>query len=681
MILKKVSLNNIRSYNHAEINFPEGSTLLSGDIGSGKSTVLLALEFALFGLQRGSLTGAGLLKQGTNSGKVEVEFSIGENDVKILRTLKRTKSINQDIAKISINGKEEEVSANELKQKVLQLLNYPLELLTKTNMLYRFTVYTPQEEMKQILLEAPEERINTLRRVFGIERYKNISENTPLLLSRIRENIRKKDALSSDLEQKKIESEKIKKEFNELEKLLKEIKEKHEEARKKVEKCRAEVDSVEISIQAFNNLKTQVSSKRAEYDAVKSQIQSIDFELLKVKKEIEQKPTPERDLKKKLVEIEYEIKHLEGNVDEIDKKIIEKEKQLAIIENKKKESNIANILELKTCPLCRQNVAESHKEHLKHAAELQKEEILSGIKELEEQKSALKELKKKNKENLDGLKIAQKNINQKILKEAGLIEKMNYFENLTNNKRSTERKLERINNEISEFTGRINKLLNIESIYTEAKFLLDKAVKEERDAAIESRALNENTASSKNLFNILEKEITKKEEFRKDIIYLKQLILWIQEHFLVLMNRIEKNVLVTVHQEFSSLFEKWFSMLTEQLTARLDEDFTPIIEQQGYEIAYDFLSGGERTAAALSYRLSLNQVINSLMSHLNTKDLLILDEPTDGFSSNQIEKMRDIMQDLKVKQLILVSHESEVESFVQNIIRFEKKSGVTRIKS
>jgi exonuclease SbcC len=679
MILRKIELYNIRSYSHAHVDFPEGSTLLSGDIGAGKSSILLALEFALFGLQKGALTGAGLLRQGTNTGKVEVEFSIGENDVKITRTLKRGKSVTQDTAMISINGKEEEVSANELKQKVLQLLNYPPELLTKTNLLYRFTVYTPQEEMKQILLESAEERINTLRRVFGIERYKNISENIPLILSRIRENIRKKDALSSDMEKKKADFEKKKEEIEELEKKLKQIRELHEESKKKVERARNEVESIEVSIQAFNNLKTQISSRRAEYDAVKNQIQNIEFEILKIKKEIQSKPGTERDFKTELAEREEKIKKLEFEIEETDKKILEKEKHLAILESKKKEFDISNILNLKICPVCKQDVTDSHKEHLKQDAEVKKQEIMKSIKEFEAQKVALREIKNKSRESLDAERAAQKALNQKILKEAGVIEKINQLDNLTNSKKSSERKLEMINNEVSELNLRINKLLNIDAKYSEARFLLDKAVKEERDIAIEERGINENLMSINNLKSMLEKEITKKEILRQDMAYLKQLILWIQEHFLILVNRIEKNVLVTVHHEFSELFEKWFSMLTEQLSARLDEDFTPIIEQQGYEISYDFLSGGERTAAALSYRLALNQVINSLMSHLNTKDLLILDEPTDGFSSNQIEKMRDIMQDLKVKQLILVSHESEIESFVQNIIRFEKKQGITKI--
>ena len=53
MRIRKIKLENIRSYQNEEVTFPSGSTLLSGDIGSGKTSILLGIEFALFGLQPG----------------------------------------------------------------------------------------------------------------------------------------------------------------------------------------------------------------------------------------------------------------------------------------------------------------------------------------------------------------------------------------------------------------------------------------------------------------------------------------------------------------------------------------------------------------------------------------------------------------------------------------------------
>ncbi|MGV8130694.1 MAG: AAA family ATPase, partial [Candidatus Pacearchaeota archaeon] len=63
MIFKKIKLKNIRSYKEQELVFPEGAVLLAGDVGSGKTSVLLAIEYALFGLQPGQ-RGSSLLANG-----------------------------------------------------------------------------------------------------------------------------------------------------------------------------------------------------------------------------------------------------------------------------------------------------------------------------------------------------------------------------------------------------------------------------------------------------------------------------------------------------------------------------------------------------------------------------------------------------------------------------------------
>jgi exonuclease SbcC len=176
-------------------------------------------------------------------------------------------------------------------------------------------------------------------------------------------------------------------------------------------------------------------------------------------------------------------------------------------------------------------------------------------------------------------------------------------------------------------------------------------------------------------------EIAEKEVIREQMSYLRSLQDWLEEKFMPLIDLTETNVLITIRRDFSKIFNEWFSALvSDSLSVRLDEDFTPIITNQDYDIDYDFLSGGERTAVALAYRLALNQVINSLLSKIKTKDLIILDEPTDGFSEQQLDKMRDIFNQLEAEQIILVSHEQKIEGFVDNIIRI-KKDGSSKIES
>ena len=74
MILKSIKLENIRSYLNQSIDFPTSSVLLSGDIGSGKSTILLSIEFALFGVKRKELSGSALLRHGKKTGSVELKL-------------------------------------------------------------------------------------------------------------------------------------------------------------------------------------------------------------------------------------------------------------------------------------------------------------------------------------------------------------------------------------------------------------------------------------------------------------------------------------------------------------------------------------------------------------------------------------------------------------------------------
>ena len=204
MQIKKIKLNNIRSYENEEIKFPEGITLLSGNIGSGKSTILLSIDFALFGIRRGELDGASLLRNGADAAYVTLDLIIDNKQVSIKRILKKTSAgITQSAGYLTINDITQELTPVELKQKILELLKYPQEILTKKSMIYRYTVYTPQEETKAILLGDKELRLETLRRVFNIDKYKRVKDNYKILISELKIKKKESAALIYDLEDKK----------------------------------------------------------------------------------------------------------------------------------------------------------------------------------------------------------------------------------------------------------------------------------------------------------------------------------------------------------------------------------------------------------------------------------------------------------------------------------------------
>ncbi|MBR9683591.1 SMC family ATPase, partial [Candidatus Woesearchaeota archaeon] len=188
MLLQSLKLKNIRSYIDQTITFSENSTLLNGDIGSGKSTLLLAIEFALFGISKPDLTGETLLRKGTTNASVELTFQLDHQTITIQRNLKKTKnSISQTTGHLIINNLKKELTAVELKTEIINLLHYPEELITKNkNYIFRYSLYCPQEEMKLILQENPDNRLDILRKIFNLDKYKKIRENIIFYLKKIR---------------------------------------------------------------------------------------------------------------------------------------------------------------------------------------------------------------------------------------------------------------------------------------------------------------------------------------------------------------------------------------------------------------------------------------------------------------------------------------------------------------
>jgi exonuclease SbcC len=209
---------------------------------------------------------------------------------------------------------------------------------------------------------------------------------------------------------------------------------------------------------------------------------------------------------------------------------------------------------------------------------------------------------------------------------------------------------------------------------------LSKLIDEEKRKEIEFAEIRKEIELTTKEITKYNAEIEKGNESRSKLIRMLDVEGWLSNNFTNLAKFTEKNILVALRKEFTKIFNKWFGLLTtDAFEVYLDENFSPVIVHNEFELDYEHLSGGERTAVALAYRLSLNQLINSVLSKIKTGDVVILDEPTEGFSEAQLDKMRDMLRELYVKQLFIVSHETKMEGFVDHVIRFKKVNGVSTV--
>jgi exonuclease SbcC len=562
------------------------------------------------------------------------------------------------------------------------LLNYPREFSKKQNLLYKFTVYTPQEEMKQIILEDSETRINTLRHVFGIDKYKKILENASVLISKVREEKRIKEAITSNLEQDKLdiiskEKELVDKSMNvlafekdfllksEKRKLIQE--EKEEMARKIDEKYKLQQEIEKTKLFKSTKEDTIDNNKRLIVQ-LKSQIQELkdlDFD----EKEITELEKENNSIKVKKQELNEQSINTTGQIHSLTSKNSDNEK----VKEKLKH--------LEVCPTCLQGVDPVYKSNVINQMDSDTSLNVNAMKDLVLRKDALREqmMKMDYESSLKEKRIQELKILRIRLKEVD--DKQRHLVTLEKTNTLLSKDLEMLDNQVNLLRKTVFDLNKYDNLNEEKQKELVNALREEKMAEIKVAELKREIEVFSKQINEMRERIKKTEEIKQQSHYLSDLEEWLSKKFIPIMLVVEKNVFTKLKIEFSKLFSEWFSMLVSDFfNVRLSEDFTPIIEQQDYEIDYAYLSGGERTAIALAYRLALNQVINSFLSKIKTKDLVILDEPTDGFSEQQLDKMRGVLEDLNVSQLIIVSHEQKIESFVENVIRFKKENGKSTIE-
>lgn len=800
MLLQQLKLRNIRSYEQETITFPEGSILLAGDVGAGKSTLLLALEFALFGVSRPELPAELLLRKGATQGGATLTFFLEGKHITIERGLRKEKdTIKQTPGSITIDGIKKELMPLELKAEMISLLGYPPEFLAKSkNYLFRYTLYAPQEEMKSILEEDAEIRLDTLRKIFNVDKYKVVRENAQLYMKELRDRIRVLEAKVEPLEVVQQDLSGISREKESLLDSLQHHSLHWEAVQRKIEEQQAALEASEQRHHAWLELQRQYQTlialqqekgqqlaqlhhqqelREAQLAALpqdrmsKEEVVEQQQQLSREKQELVERHSSLREkrsfLRQQVTDGEQESAVLMAGINSIPEKeqlmyrLREELPQYSLLDERwaaseslfaevtqhlgRNETLLAEsrsvkdkLVSLDVCPLCLQEVREEHRHTI----------IARETVRIEQAEKLLFEFRKQRQEILrQRQEIRQQQ--QHFMQQQNLLSRTELeLRQLQQQQQRSEQFQEQLARWKGEYQGTVQeiekleqegKLLQLEQALQELQRVLQRLVQRQyleqqlRDTAVESRKLQQQVLKLDDGIASLHQEFKPQQDFTQEVQQQKQILQdiqveekslaiqqgqlktqlttvgkqeeqllrkaegllrqknallrareihhWLEEFFLKVTSVIEKHVMVGIHRLFNQLFQEWFSVLVrdEEVNSRIDPDFTPLIGFNGHEVLFSQLSGGERTSAALAYRLALNKVINEVIHEIKTKDLLILDEPTDGFSSEQLDKVREVLEKLALRQIILVSHESKIESFVEHVIKIQKEGAASAV--
>jgi exonuclease SbcC len=633
----------------------------------------MAIEFALFGL--GSEKGGALLKAGAKKGLVTLCFEVDGKEYEVCRSLQRkAKGVQQSDCSLKTEGTVLHLSASEMKEKVLDILAFNEPPDPKAgSVIFRYAIFTPQEEMKAIIWMRADQRLQTLRKAFRIEDYRVALENSSTLARSIKDESNRLSAHASDLEDcrekwkaKNAEIGKCEGELARLNRQKADLDEKVAVLREKVEKLRKSKESLGKAAGEVPLLERQIREKNGEMASLDGEVKDLTLEIGRLQPETEtlakiQKPTAKTE-----DELKEELKLLRG-----------RERELGTAQGAigAKIDDYESVERNKVCPTCdRPAEPKEFEEKIKSKKEEKQKATdecavcKAKIDELEDLQDALRKYRE-----------AQNRLqtrNEQIQSKSERIEKnREKIRNLKEQVREHEDSLLKAQAEVEEFN-------KISAETQEFSKELERRALEVKEVEKKASGFQATQVSLVNQVEELEKEIQSKEKEKKASEKLKEYQMWLEEYLMPTLETIEKQVMMNINQEFNQHFQKWWGMLVEDPSkeSRIDEEFTPLVEQDGYEQDYNYLSGGEKTSLALAYRLSLNTIVQKVSAGIKS-NLLILDEPTDGFSKEQLFKIRDILDELKCPQVIMVSHEKELESFAHQVMKIEKKNGISQITS
>jgi exonuclease SbcC len=664
LIIKELELVNFRSHRRSLIRFPEGKTLLEGDIGSGKSSVLMAVEFALFGL--GSDSGNSFLRLGEDQGEVRIVFEVGGAEYEVKRRLQRRGGrVQQTDGELKGPTGSSNLSPTELKEKVLEILEFNEAPDPKAqSWIYRYSVYTPQEEMKSILALAPEQRLQILRRAFRIEDYKTAAGNAEEAARAIELEATRLEGVSEGVEELRVQADRLQREEEGHREELERFEAAESKAEGQVQRLKAELEEAQRRVLGLQNAKTETeyyvrlkSDGTKDAEELTSEIEELRRRLKSLEGVIAETggmkpPTtiPLAELRRRERALDAKVKRLTGLKAATEAKL----------------ADYQSVIERGVCPVC-ERPAEAHDfDEKKSRKEAEREHITRELEASERELEALKQSIEEMADYQDSRKelAAAKSEASRLREE--VTKKETSMKKLAKRVAFAEENLRQLSEKIREFEGAYEQKKRVEGELESA----EEGLRRLRDDLIKAK---ERLAAVQKQETEVAIQIVAKDEASAAGRRLKERKIWLTDYFAPTVKAIEKSVLATINQEFDALFKRWFAMLVAdpEKEVSVDDDFTPLVTQGGYEQDVKHLSGGERTSVALAYRLALNILARRTSAGMKS-GLLILDEPTDGFSKEQLGSVREVLDEIGAPQVIIVSHDKELESFADQIFRVVK---------
>lgn len=740
-IIRSVALKNIKSHKDTYVEFAKGVNLIIGDVGAGKTTILEAIEAGLLGFKVRDLLRVGeregeiavaleprlevrrrIPKKGSGEVLVKLEDGRGytftttqarELVVKKLRLMEQANPNAEPlVTRAAIYVRQEEM------KRILDEPESAAEVVKRATGILKFSIARENSSYLGGLLD---ERAESLKG--RVEEISKELERREEYEKRVREAEEELQKVSRELSKVMEELEKLKAEKRRLDKEmgdLKELRGKAETLKGRMEELGKEIKGKEKELVRLRDELQDLKKKgylimsEDEVEALKAKVEELrakQTELVKKRGRFEVLSKDADRLRKRVKGVPFErlkeLEKLEVKRESLQQRLTEIEKELAVLKGER--GNYEKLLETGKCWVCGREVdVENYAQHVeeikREASELEGEKAsieerlrnvdeelrqIEEIKALIAQKQDLERIEKE----LEALKAEVEKIGpvdaelaeaeeKLVLAERGIRiadrerEEMRLVEELGR----FNKKRESLQQELEGLKAGLERLQTVEKEIEEVGEQIEELDKRERSLLEIKAGLESNISHFSDELRRLNEKERELESLKKEIEKVRKLAKFFGEVMPRYLEDIESAETTIVRAELESKFREYFKLLTQNddWDVSITDDFSPkfMVRISGRWEEISSPSGGQRSCIAMAYRLALSWVARAHQG-LNV-GFLMLDEPTDGFSSEQLARFKSLLERLEAEQVIMVSHHEELQSTADQIIRIENIGGVSK---
>ena len=656
-MITSIELVDFLSHSDTKLKFEDGVTIFVGDNGAGKSSIIDAITFSLFG-QHTRKSNKGLIRRGTNQGYAKIEFSIKDKQYETVRKID-TKGSLSAIFSETTNNNRVEIAAGERKQFGESMTEQVEKTIGMNFEKLKIASIVQQGELNSIINAKPREFKELLNAIIGIDKLDIASDTMQKVTKEFREKIRTDLGGHDDTD---------------IEFLTKDF-----------EKCQYDIKEAEPE-------KNQLESQKKELlRYVKETIQGIQQEIQENERKIDDCKNCFEELKLK-TGFEGKLEKVEEEDKEVIKKIQKITTQIVSLKEKEK---LAEKLQLKDnkCPVCDSNVEKLNpffqEEHIK-------EEIIK-LKQDADLKEKERIMYSQERDRFVGE--LQKIRDAEATLRAHSIKTKEELVAIQNNTESKKEKLSLADNENLEQISQVDdhtKLIfdNILKLELETKGFDEGEFKKLKERIVEKRSnLSQIDQRMGGVLEKIEKAKKQSQVIEKSIVELEKV-----KKYMLRLDKIQSNVFsrdgsVAISlrswalNSISIKASEYLSILNTKIQrialSEKAKNVSIACHSKTEVLELESLSGGEKVSVALALRLGMASLLGA--SNLN---LMILDEPTTHLDTERKKSLVDVLSQLSrieksqlPMQFLIITHDAEIfeNSNVEQIYKFESREEGSRV--